>query len=175
MNILNSIVFAVATLAAANPALANPDAESGGWARVIEAEPVTRIVRKPVQEEVCWQEEVYHEVPKYRSRTPVVLGAILGGVIGHQFGGGSGRDAMTLAGAALGGTIAKDSQRRNNPREFYASLEDRCGINTNWRETEQVIGWDVVYEYDGETYVTRMQDEPGEHIRVRVEVRPVGQ
>jgi len=175
MNYLNSVFFFAASLAAANPALAGNEYGTEGWARVIEAEPVTRIVRKPVQEEVCWQEEVYREVPGYRSRTPVVLGAILGGVIGHQFGGGSGRDAMTLAGAALGGTIAKDSQRRNNPREFYASLEDRCGINTNWRETEQVIGWDVVYEYDGETYVTRMQDEPGDRIRVRVDVRPLDQ
>ena len=46
MNILNSVIFAAATLAAANPALANPDNTSNGWARVIEAEPVTRIVRK---------------------------------------------------------------------------------------------------------------------------------
>ena len=73
------------------------------------------------------------------------------------------------AGAALGGSIAKDAQRRHHPQQFYASLEDRCGINTNWQETEQVIGWDVVYEYQGETYLTRMKDKPGEYIEVRVE------
>ena len=157
----------------ASPAIADPKSVHYEWANVVEKEPVIRIIRKPVQEEVCWQEEVYREVPRSRSRAPVVVGAILGGIIGNQFGGGSGRDAMTLAGAALGGSIAKDSQRRHNPQNFYASLEDRCGLNTNWTETEKIIGWDVVYEYKGETYLTRMQDEPGDRIQVQLEVRPV--
>jgi uncharacterized protein YcfJ len=173
-NDMNRIrVLTIVTAMAAAPAFAEPAGVTYEWARVVEKEPVVRVIRKPVQEEVCWQEEVYREVPKSHSRAPVVIGAILGGLIGNQFGSGSGRDAMTVAGAALGGSIAKDNQHRNNPQKFYASLEDRCGMNTNWRETEQIIGWDVVYEYDGETHLTRMQDEPGEYIEVRLEVRPV--
>lgn len=34
-------------------------------------------------------------------------GALIGGVIGHQFGGGSGQDVATVLGALLGGGIAK--------------------------------------------------------------------
>jgi outer membrane lipoprotein SlyB len=42
-------------------------------------------------------------------------GALLGGVIGHQFGGGSGRDVATVLGAFLGGSIAhnKNSQSQH--------------------------------------------------------------
>ncbi|MDX1460206.1 MAG: glycine zipper 2TM domain-containing protein [Xanthomonadales bacterium] len=149
------------------------DGGSYAWAEVIEAEPVTRIVRKPVHEEVCWQEEVYREAPRRHSSAAPIWGAILGGVIGNQFGGGSGRDAMTVAGAALGGAIAADRQREKHPRRIYATLEDRCGTNTNWEETRQVIGWDVVYEYQGETYLARMAERPGDQIRVAVSVEPV--
>ncbi|QYK03731.1 glycine zipper 2TM domain-containing protein [Shewanella zhangzhouensis] len=36
-------------------------------------------------------------------------GALLGGVIGHQFGGGSGQDVATVLGALLGGAIANQA------------------------------------------------------------------
>ena len=173
MTRLNSIIVAVIAVAATMPVLAGQGAAHYEWAKVIEAKPVTRIIRKPVDKEVCWQEEVYREIPEYRSRAPQIFGAILGGLIGNQFGHGSGRDAMTLAGAALGNAVAKDTQRRNYPKRYYMALEDRCGINTEWRESERIIGWDVSYEYQGITYLTRMHDEPGERIQVRVNVEPV--
>ncbi|NND44806.1 MAG: glycine zipper 2TM domain-containing protein [Xanthomonadales bacterium] len=170
--LLTPIVFLLAALPAGQ-VLAESDNSRYAWATVIEAEPVTRTTRRPVEERVCWQEEVYREVPERRSKVPVVLGAVLGGVIGNQFGGGSGRDAMTLAGAAVGGAMVADHQRQQHPRRFYASLEDRCGVNTQWTESRTVIGWDVVYEYQGETYLARVPDEPGERIRIEVAVRPV--
>ena len=173
MTRLNSIIVAVIAAAATMPVIADQDAARYEWARVVEANPVTRIIRRPIDKEVCWQEEVYREIPEYRSRTPQIFGAILGGLIGNQFGSGSGRDAMTFAGAALGSAIAKDNQRRIYPRKYYAALEDRCGINTEWKETHQIIGWDVTYEYQGVTYLTRMQDEPGDRIQVQVNVEPV--
>jgi uncharacterized protein YcfJ len=173
MTTLNSIIVAAVTAVVSVPAVAENHAGTYEWATVVEAEPIIRIIRRPVGEEVCWQEEVYREVPERRAKAPVVFGALLGGLIGNQFGSGHGRDAMTFAGVALGSAIAKDNQRRNNPQHFYASLEDRCGINTEWQETKQIIGWDVVYEYQGETYVTRMQNEPGERIQVQVSIAPI--
>lgn len=35
-------------------------------------------------------------------------GALIGGIIGHQFGDGSGRDVATILGAILGGSIANN-------------------------------------------------------------------
>lgn len=172
MKRLNTIFIALLASVPGGLALADSTGAHYAWARVIEAEPVTRVIRRPVETEVCWQEEVYREIPERRSSVPVVLGAVLGGVIGNQFGGGSGRDAMTLAGAAVGGALAADQQRQQHPQRFYAALEDRCGVNTEWTESRTVLGWDVVYEYQGETYLARVPDEPGERIRIEVAVRP---
>ncbi len=38
---------------------------------------------------------------------------------------------------------------------------------------ERIIGWDVTYEYQGEVYQARLQDAPGDRIRIRVAVTPV--
>ncbi len=43
-----------------------------------------------------------------------VVGAIVGGVIGHQMGGGRGRDVATVAGAVGGGLIGNEVERSNN-------------------------------------------------------------
>lgn len=173
MRRLNTLILGLLAIAPASLAIADSGGARYAWATVVEAEPVTRVTRRPVQQEVCWQEEVYREIPARRSKVPVVLGAVLGGVIGNQFGGGSGRDAMTLAGAAVGSALVVDHQRQQHPQRFYAALEDRCGVNTEWTESRTVIGWDVVYEYRGETYLARVPDEPGERIRIEVAVRPV--
>lgn len=41
-----------------------------------------------------------------------ILGGVAGAVVGHQFGGGSGRDVATVAGA-LGGAVAGNSIEKN--------------------------------------------------------------
>ena len=47
-----------------------------------------------------------------------VLGGIAGGVIGHQIGGGRGKDVATIAGA-LGGAYAGNQIERANQRDRY--------------------------------------------------------
>lgn len=47
-------------------------------------------------------------------------GALIGGVIGNQFGGGSGRDVATILGAIVGGAIAKN--RNNQPTKVIIRL-----------------------------------------------------
>lgn len=155
------------------PAWAGPEGSQLAWADVVKADPVRQVVRIPVREEVCWDEEVYHEVQARRSATPAILGAIVGGVIGNQFGGGSGKELMTMAGAAIGGSVAIDQQRLKNPDRFYATTEKRCEMNTEWRQEERIVGWDVTYEFQGELYQARVLDAPGDRIRIRVDVTPV--
>jgi uncharacterized protein YcfJ len=173
VNALKTQILVTVLASVSVPVFAKADSSTYAWADVVEAVPVTRIIRRPVETEVCWQEEVYRQVPEHRSKAPQIFGAILGGIVGNQFGGGSGQDIMTVAGAALGHSIAKDQQRRLYPKKFYASLEDRCDVNTEWKESQQVLGWDVTYAYQGVTYLTRMDEEPGEQIKVEVNVSPV--
>ena len=62
---------------------------------------------------------VVERIEMYRpgSNAPIGLGAIIGGVaggiIGHQFGSGSGNTAATIAGAIAGGAIGHQVERTN--------------------------------------------------------------
>ena len=46
-----------------------------------------------------------------------ILGAVAGGFLGNQVGGGSGRDAATIGGAALGGAAGSHAGRAINNRQ----------------------------------------------------------
>lgn len=48
-------------------------------------------------------------------------GALIGGVIGHQFGGGSGQDVATVLGALIGAQAGNNSAK-NKPREVVIRL-----------------------------------------------------
>lgn len=47
-------------------------------------------------------------------------GALMGGVIGNQFGGGSGRDVATILGAIIGGSMANNHQ--SQPKRVVTRL-----------------------------------------------------
>lgn len=155
------------------PACATAQGSGEYWARVIEAEPVWQQVRIPVENDVCWNEQVQHVAPARRSVTPRILGAIVGGVIGHQFGGGSGQDIMTVAGAALGASVAADQQHRSNPDRVYSSTQRRCDTRTEWRYEDRIVAWDVTYEFNGMEHRARLNEAPGDRIRIRVDVAPL--
>jgi uncharacterized protein YcfJ len=137
---------------------------------VIDAQPVTETIHIPQEREVCRDEEVYYPVAPRRSATPLIVGAILGGVIGNQFGGGRGQDIMTVAGAALGTSVAADQQARRNPAGYTVGSERRCAVETDWRTEQRVVAWDVTWVYLGEQYTTRMAEHPGDRVKVRVQV-----
>ena len=139
-------------------------------ARVVSAVPVYESVRFPVDEQVCWEEQVWR--PQPHTIAPTVLGAIVGGVVGHQFGGGSGKTALTVAGAAVGGTIGYRVAERHGAGRRYPATHTRCEVQRNWRMEERIAAWDVAYRYRGEIYQTRMLQQPGKKIRVRVHAEP---
>jgi len=173
INALISPIFAMGLALAATPAMAGHAGQGVAWARVIDSQPVFQTVRYPVDEQVCWDEQVLRREPRARSAAPLILGSIIGGVIGHQFGGGSGQVALTAAGAALGGSIAADAQHRRNPDGYYAVTETRCSVETDWRSEQRVVAWDVTYEFHGAIYQTRLKEQPGKRIRVRVAADPI--
>ncbi len=176
LRILSIIFLAVMALPAcaghnkvsySNPAFNNSQYD---YAKVLDVRPVTETVRIPEERQVCREEPVQHHVAEHRAPGSVLFGTILGGVIGSRFGGGHGKTVATIAGATIGGAVAQDW--RNSP-QHYTALETRCYIETNWRSEERVIAWDVDWAYQGKTYHSRMNEHPGESIRVRVSVDPV--
>jgi uncharacterized protein YcfJ len=150
-------------------------------ADVVSVDPIIEQISEPIDREVCWSEPVTYREPvrRPRSNSGAVLGAIVGGVIGNQFGSGHGRDAATVAGAALGYSVARDEQRRNDryygrySERVVRTEERRCRIETDYREEERVLGYDVAYRYNGRVYHTRTDSHPGDTIRVRVDIEAV--
>jgi uncharacterized protein YcfJ len=99
-----------------------------------------------------------------------VLGAIVGGALGNQVGKGDGRKAATIAGAVAGGAIANNAARRDD--ETYVSSERHCREVDGGYEERRINGYDVEYRFRGETYMSRVNYDPGERMRVRVSVTP---
>jgi uncharacterized protein YcfJ len=141
-------------------------------AQVVDVEPLLRVVTVTTPQEVCRNEEVWNPAPVRRSRTPLIAGGILGGVVGNQFGGGRGQDLLTIGGALLGASIGSDVAHRNNPASGYKSVQQICAIEHVRHDEERIDGYRVTYRYAGRDFVTHTQTEPGSTIRVRVAVEP---
>jgi uncharacterized protein YcfJ len=149
------------------------------YAKVISSQPIIDYVtvKTPVRE--CWEEMQYYTVDR-RARHgggATLVGAIIGGVIGHQVGSGRGNDAATVAGSLIGAAIANDASRRRYDgygEERVARPVERCETRFQAHQEERIDGYRVTYRYHGQKYSTVMPYDPGQKIRVRVDVRPAG-
>ncbi|MBB5864119.1 glycine zipper 2TM domain-containing protein [Xanthomonas sp. 3058] len=99
-----------------------------------------------------------------------VIGGIAGAVLGSQVGGGNGRLVGTAVGTMAGVAAGRSIYEANN--RTYQSNVSVCEPVAYRRERDRVEGYDVTYEYAGRTYHTRSDYNPGDRIRVRVDVRP---
>ena len=146
------------------------------YARVISAEPIVRYVtvKRPVEE--CWEETEYYTVDERPAGAGVrtLFGAIVGGVIGHQFGGGHGKDVATVAGSLIGASVASSAARNNGVyhQARYSRPVTRCETRYQSYEEERIDGYRVIYAYHGQKYATRTPNDPGKRLRIRVDVRP---
>lgn len=82
------------------------------YAQVVSATPIKETVKTPRQE--CRNVSVTHRRPVQDENRIAgsVLGAVAGGVIGHQFGGGRGKDVATVVGALGGGYAGNQCRAR---------------------------------------------------------------
>lgn len=138
-------------------------------ARVVDVDPIYERVEVPQVRQECWTEDVYVR-NRNRDVSAPVLGGIIGGVIGNQVSRGHGRPAATIVGSLLGATIGADIRDRNT--RYHTETVRRCRDVDEYYTEERVVGYRVTYRYRGEEYVTRMDHDPGDEIRVRVSVEP---
>jgi uncharacterized protein YcfJ len=171
-----------ATLAASGTAFAGhrwqPDGRDGhvAYARVTWVRPVLR----PAWEDrrVCYVRRVGERVERGPDRAAgTLLGAVIGGALGHTMGRGDGRAAATVAGAVIGGAIGNQAARSDDGyRDAGAVYQRRCHVRTV-RDGRRVVGYVVAYRYHGRHFRTRMDHAPGRFMRVWVDdgwVRPAG-
>lgn len=145
-----------------------------GYADVLRVDPVYETVRYREPREECFDQPV--QIRERGGGDPTggtVLGAIIGGVVGNQVGGGDGRKAATAAGAIIGGAIGRNVDKNNGgPDRIYETSERRCRIVEVEREDRRIAGYDVEYRYKGDVFVSRLEHDPGNKLRVRVAISP---
>ncbi|WP_048308774.1 glycine zipper 2TM domain-containing protein [Halomonas sp. PR-M31] len=133
------------------------------YAEIINVERITDTVETP--REVCDDVAMTRQRP---SKDPnriagTAAGAIVGGVLGNQFGGGNGKKIVTAAGAVAGGFAGREVQGRMQQGDTYTMTEKRCRTVTD--TTEQFKGYDIEYRIDGKVFDTRLDEAPkGERV-----------
>lgn len=132
------------------------------YAQVISATPIKETVKMPRRE--CRNVAVTHRRPVQDENriTGSLLGAVAGGVIGHQFGGGHGKDIATVAGALGGGYAGNQIQGSMQNNDTYTTTQQRC--KTVYDKSEKMLGYDVTYKIGDQQGKIRMDRDPGTQI-----------
>lgn len=165
-----------------------PPPSDYAYARVVDVDPIVRHVRISEPKRECWTETRYQDV-SYTERTgpapkanpgAMILGGLLGAAIGNQFGHGHSRHEATVVGAVVGTAIGHGASVRNQPSNEQVVTEsrpydaERCEVRYDERVEDRIEGYRVTYEYNGIRQTTQLPYDPGDRIRVRVDVQPEG-
>lgn len=118
----------------------------------------------------CHDVEVTQKAPvKDKDRIAgTAIGAVVGGVLGNQVGGGRGRDLATVAGAVGGGIAGRKIQENQQDKRTVTSVQERCRTVKDSSGSGAIVGYDIVYEYGGESHKARVAEDPGERIALPV-------
>lgn len=111
---------------------------------VLSSYPITKNVSERYPEQVCntVSVPVYTRQPSTASSSDVFVGAIFGGLLGNQVGGGSGKDAATILGAIVGADMVnKKAQGGRNITSYQE--ETYCEVKYKYRDVQQVFGYDT--------------------------------
>lgn len=130
-------------------------------------------VSEPRQE--CSTETVVETRTTGHSYGGAIVGGIAGALIGSQLGGGHGKQATTAAGAAIGALTGDNLDNRDRPTETVEVPHDVQRCRTVQDVHDQLTGYRVTYEYQGQRYTTMMANDPGRRMPVRVSVDPMVQ
>ena len=132
------------------------------YAQVVSSTPIKESIKPPRKE--CRNVTVTHRRPVQDENRIAgsVLGAVAGGVIGHQFGGGRGRDVATVVGALGGGYAGNQIQGSMQEGDTYTTTQQRC--KTVYDKSEKMLGYDVTYKIGDQQGKIRMDRDPGAQI-----------
>ena len=135
---------------------------------VVRSEPVYRYVtiRRPY--EICQNRRVrVYQEDEGQVPVAALMGAVAGGVLGHQFGRGHGREAATIGGAVVG-ALGAANLVQNHPRSRW---ENRRVCETRYEEHRErhLIHYKNIAWYQGRRIV-KFSRHPLKRIRVNVRV-----
>jgi uncharacterized protein YcfJ len=137
--------------------------------RVFEA-PVTAahaVMGTPTQH--CWVERQQVSEPARGDRNMggAIAGALIGGVLGHQVGGGSGKDLATVGGAVAGGMLGSNMGRNDSTVMGNRNVQ-RCENTVSGTPAY----WEVTYNFRGREHQMQMTTPPGSTVAVNRDGEP---
>lgn len=134
------------------------------YAEVLAVQSVKETIKTP--REVCKDVTVTRQKPvkDQHQIAGTVLGAVAGGLLGNQVGGGNGKKLATVAGAVGGGYAGNKVQENMQAGSTYTTTETRC--NTVMDSSDKVVGYDVKYQLGDRVDQVRMDRDPGGRIPV---------
>jgi len=113
----------------------------------------TQAQREALCQGCLWVQEIHAETREGKgSGLGVVGGAVIGGLLGHQIGGGAGKKLATVGGAAAGGYAGNEVEKNAKKSTVWvAQVVDRSG---QMRRVEMsadpgLVAGDTVRERDG--------------------------
>ncbi len=126
-------------------------------------------VTKEIPEEECRQVSV-RDSGSTSSHTPELLGAIVGGSLANEL---DDSNTSKLAGVLLGASIGSDLEKRHKKNNSSSRTELRCETVYKSVEVRERAGYNVSYNYKGDTFSSTVSRRPGSTIDVEVHVVPV--
>lgn len=129
---------------------------------------VRAVVSSPSQQR-CWvdREQVVQQDRNPLNAGGAVIGAVIGGILGHQVGG-SGRDAATAIGAVGGAVVGSNIGRDGGGQQVVTQDVQRCESVPNQRPDY----YDVTYNFRGQDYRVQMTSPPGPSVTVNQRGEP---
>ena len=158
-------------LTSAIPMSARPDEPDShsytDFARVLKVDPIVTTQQVPISRTVCKpapERRDHARRSRYDRPGRTILGGLLGGLVGNQFGGGGGKKVATVAGAAAGGYAGNKVQGNMQDGDTYTTTERRC--NTVTDSHQNVVGYNVTYMIGDQEGKVRMDEKPGSRLPV---------
>jgi uncharacterized protein YcfJ len=164
----SSRVVSLACVAAALSAW-GAAAQAVEYGTIISSTPV--IGQSSVPQRECYDEQV--AVQPRSGGGGAIVGAVLGGLVGNSVGAGMGRAAATAVGAVAGAAIGDRAEANSQP----PAVQNVQRCRTVSSVQENIIGYDVVYDYNGARRTARLSQNPGgpgTQIALDVSVSPSG-
>lgn len=147
-------VLQVVPLAVALSALCGSALGAVEYGTVVSSTPV--IGQSTVPQRECYDEQV--AVQQQRSSGGgAIVGAVIGAAVGNSVGAGVGRAAATALGAVAGAAVGDRAEANSQPPAVHTV--QRCRTTSSYQDN--IIGYDVVYDYAGTRRQARLAQNPG--------------
>jgi uncharacterized protein YcfJ len=135
------------------------------FAQVVTSKEVFETVVTP--REQCADVQVKKQAPvKDEHRIAgTAIGAVAGGLIGSQIGGGKGKTLATVGGVAAGGYAGNQVQKNMQQKDVVTTTERQC--KTVHEKSQKLVGYNVTYRLDGKEGTVRTSFKPGDTLPVK--------